>query len=113
MTLNLAYLYLGFAIVAEVIGTTALKASDSFTRPLPSLITVSCYALSFYLLTFSLRVLPTGIAYAIWSGVGIVLISIVSWLYFKQSLDLAAIAGLALIIAGVLVINLFSKSVGH
>jgi len=113
MTLNLAYLYLGFAIVAEVIGTTALKASDSFTLPLPSLITVGCYALSFYLLTFSLRVLPTGIAYAIWSGVGIVLISIVSWLYFKQSLDLAAIAGLALIIAGVLVINLFSKSVGH
>jgi len=113
MTLNLAYLYLGFAIVAEVIGTTALKASDSFTRTLPSLITVGCYALSFYLLTFSLRVLPTGIAYAIWSGVGIVLISIVSWLYFKQSLDLAAIAGLALIIAGVLVINLFSKSVGH
>jgi small multidrug resistance pump len=113
MTLHLAYLYLGFAIVAEVIGTTALKASDSFTHPLPSLITVGCYALSFYLLTFSLRVLPTGIAYAIWSGVGIVLISIVSWLYFKQSLDLAAIAGLALIIAGVLVINLFSKSVGH
>jgi small multidrug resistance pump len=113
MTLHLAYLYLGFAIVVEVIGTTALKASDSFTRPLPSLITVGCYTLSFYLLTFSLRVLPTGIAYAIWSGVGIVLISIVSWLYFKQSLDLAAIAGLALIIAGVLVINLFSKSVGH
>ena len=113
MTLHLAYLYLGFAIVAEVIGTTALKASDSFTRTLPSLITVGCYALSFYLLTFSLRVLPTGIAYAIWSGVGIVLISIVSWLYFKQSLDLAAIAGLALISAGVLVINLFSKSVGH
>ncbi len=113
MTLNQAYIFLGFAIVAEVIGTTALKASDSFTRPLPSLITVGCYALSFYLLTFSLRVLPTGIAYAIWSGVGIVLISLVSWLYFRQSLDLAAIAGLALIIAGVLVINLFSKSVGH
>lgn len=113
MTLNLAYIYLGFAIVAEVIGTTALKASDSFTRPIPSLITVGCYGLSFYLLTFSLRVLPTGIAYAIWSGVGIVLISLVSWLYFKQSLDLAAIAGLALIIAGVLVINLFSQSVGH
>src|ERR1041384_4466111 len=98
MTLNQAYIYLGFDIITEVIGTTALKASDSFTRPIPSLITVACYALSFYLLTFSLRVLPTGIAYAIWSGVGIVLISLVSWLYFKQSLDLAAIAGLALII---------------
>jgi small multidrug resistance pump len=113
MTLNQAYLYLGLAIVSEVIGTTALKASDSFTRPLPSLVTVGCYALSFYLLTFSLRVLPTGIAYAIWSGVGIVLISLVSWFWFKQTLDLAAIAGLAMIVGGVMVINLFSKSVGH
>jgi small multidrug resistance pump len=113
MTLNQAYVYLGLAIVSEVIGTTALKASDSFTRPLPSLITVGCYALSFYLLTFSLRVLPTGIAYAIWSGVGIVLISLVSWLWFKQTLDLAAIAGLAMIVGGVMVINLFSKSTGH
>ena len=113
MTLNQAYIYLGLAIVSEVIGTTALKASDSFTRPLPSLITVGCYAPSFYLLTFSLRVLPTGIAYAIWSGVGIVLISLVSWFWFKQTLDLAAIAGLAMIVGGVMVINLFSKSVGH
>ena len=113
MTLNQAYLYLGLAIVSEVIGTTALKTSDSFTRPLPSLVTVGCYALSFYLLTFSLRVLPTGIAYAIWSGVGIVLISLVSWFWFKQTLDLAAIAGLAMIVGGVMVINLFSKSVGH
>jgi len=113
MTLNQAYIYLGLAIVSEVIGTTALKASDSFTRPLPSLVTVGCYALSFYLLTFSLRVLPTGIAYAIWSGVGIVLISLVSWFWFKQTLDLAAIAGLAMIVGGVMVINLFSKSVGH
>lgn len=108
-----AYLFLAFAIVAEVIGTTALKASDSFTRPLASLVTVGCYALSFYLLTFSLRVLPTGIAYAIWSGVGIVLISLISWIVYGQRLDLPAIAGLALIIAGVAVINLFSKSVGH
>jgi len=113
MTLNQAYIFLGLAIVSEVIGTTALKASDSFTRPLPGLITVGCYALSFYLLTFSLRVLPTGIAYAIWSGVGIVLISLVSWFWFKQTLDLAAIAGLAMIVGGVMVINLFSKSVGH
>jgi len=113
MTLNQAYVFLGFAIVAEVIGTTALKYSDSFTRLVPSLVTVGCYALSFYLLTFSLRVLPTGIAYAIWSGVGIVLISAVSWLYFKQSLDLPAILGLAMIVGGVLVINLFSSSVQH
>ena len=108
-----AYLFLAFAIVAEVIGTTALKASDSFTRPLPSLVTVGCYALSFYLLTFSLRVLPTGIAYAIWSGVGIVLISLISWIVYGQRLDLPAIAGLGLIIAGVAVINLFSNSVSH
>ncbi len=113
MTQTQAYLYLAFAIGAEVIGTTALKASDSFTRPWPSLLTVGCYALSFYLLTFSLRVLPTGIAYAIWSGVGIVLISVISWVVYQQRLDLPAIAGLGLIIAGVAVINLFSKSVGH
>ncbi|MBQ5950051.1 SMR family transporter [Massilia sp. ST3] len=113
MTPNQAYIYLGLAIVSEVIGTTALKASDSFTRPLPSLVTAVCYALSFYLLTFSLRVLPTGIAYAIWSGVGIILISLVSWIVYRQSLDLAAIAGLALIVAGVAVINLFSKSAAH
>lgn len=113
MTPTQAYAYLGLAIVSEVIGTTALKASSSFTRPLPSLVTVVCYALSFYLLTFSLRVLPTGIAYAIWSGVGIILISLVSWVVYRQSLDLAAIAGLGLIIAGVAVINLFSKSAAH
>ena len=113
MTQTHAYLYLAFAIVAEVIGTTALKASDSFTRPLPSAITVGCYALSFYLLSFSLRVLPTGIAYAIWSGVGIVLISLISWMAYGQRLDLPAIAGLGLIIAGVAVINLFSNSVDH
>ena len=113
MTQSQAYLYLAFAIVAEVIGTTALKASDSFTRPIPSLVTVGCYALSFYLLTFSLRVLPTGIAYAIWSAVGIVLISLISWFVYGQRLDLPAIAGLGLIIAGVAVINLFSKSVSH
>jgi small multidrug resistance pump len=113
MTLTQSYLYLGLAIVFEVIGTTALKATDGFTRPLPSVVTVACYAASFYLLTFSLKVLPTGIAYAIWSGVGIVLISVVSWLVYGQRLDLPAIAGLALIIAGVGVINMFSKSISH
>ena len=113
MTPTHAYLYLALAIVAEVIGTTALKASDSFTRLLPSLVTVGCYALSFYLLTFSLRLLPTGIAYAIWSGAGIILISLISWIVYGQRLDLPAIAGLGLIVAGVAVINLFSKSTGH
>ncbi|MFC5458601.1 SMR family transporter [Massilia niabensis] len=113
MTLTQSYLFLGLAIVVEVIATTALKATDNFTRLWPSVLTIVCYAASFYLLTFSLRVLPTGIAYAIWSGVGIVLISVVSWFVYRQSLDLPALIGLGLIIAGVLVINLFSKSVGH
>ena len=113
MTLYQSYLFLGLAIVVEVIGTTALKATENFTRLGPSVLTVVCDAASCYLLTFCLKVLPTGIAYAIWSGVGIVLISIVSWIVYKQSLDLAALIGLGLIIAGVLVINLFSKSVGH
>ena len=113
MTLTQSYLFLGLAIIVEVIGTTALKATDNFTRLWPSLLTIACYAASFYLLTFSLRVLPTGIAYAIWSGVGIVLISAVSWVVYKQSLDLPALIGLGMIIGGVLVINLFSKSVGH
>jgi small multidrug resistance pump len=113
MTLTQSYLFLGLAIAVEVIGTTALKSTDNFTRLWPSLLTVSCYAASFYLLTFSLRVLPTEIAYAIWSGVGIVLISAVSWVLYRQRLDLPALVGLGLIVAGVLVINLFSKSVGH
>ncbi len=110
---NPAYLYLGLAIVAEVVATSALKASDSFTRLIPSLITVLGYAIAFYLLALTLRTMPTGIAYAIWSGVGIVLITAISWLWFKQSLDVPAMLGLALIIAGVIVINVFSKSVGH
>ncbi|MCA1246800.1 multidrug efflux SMR transporter [Massilia sp. MS-15] len=113
MSLSQAYLCLAFAIVAEVIGTTALKAADGFTRPVPSLVTAVCYAISFYLLSLCLKVLPTGIAYAIWSGVGIVLISTISWFVHGQRLDWPAIAGLGLIIAGVAVINLFSKSLSH
>lgn len=113
MTLTTTYLLLGAAIVAEVIGTTALKLSDGFTRLGPSAVTVVTYALAFYLLSHTLKTLPTGIAYAIWSGVGIVLISAVSWIVYGQRLDLPAILGLALIIAGVLVVNLFSKSIGH
>lgn len=113
MNLTTAYALLGVAIVSEVIGTSALKASDGFTRLGPSAITVVTYGLSFYLLSLTLRTLPVGIAYAIWSGVGIVLISVVGWLAFGQKLDLSAVIGLGLIIAGVLVVNLFSKSVGH
>ncbi|MBB5609874.1 MULTISPECIES: SMR family transporter [unclassified Janthinobacterium] len=109
----MTYLYLAIAIVAEVIATSALKASDGFSRLWPSLLTVAGYCIAFWCLSLTIRVIPTGIVYAIWSGVGIVLISAVGWFWFKQSLDLPALIGLGLIIAGVLVINLFSKSVGH
>lgn len=108
-----SYVYLGIAIVAEVCATSALKASQSFTRLGPSVVTVLGYAIAFYFLSLALRTMSTGIAYAIWSGVGIVLISAVGWVWFKQALDLPALIGLGLIIAGVIVVNVFSRSVGH
>ena len=111
--MSIAYLYLACAIVAEIFATSFLKASHGFTRLGPSIATVAGYAVSFFFLSLTLRTIPTGIAYAIWSGVGIVLISAVSWVFFGQKLDLPAMAGMGLIVAGVLVINLFSKSVGH
>ena len=107
------YLFLFAAIVAEVIATTALARTESFTRLWPSVITVVGYAAAFWFLSFPLRVMPTGVVYAVWSGAGIILITLVAWLGFNQKLDLPALIGLALIIAGVVVINLFSKSVGH
>ncbi|MCG7366193.1 SMR family transporter [Pantoea sp. ACRSH] len=109
----MTYLYLFIAIVAEVIATSSLKTSESFTRLWPVVVSLVGYSIAFYFLALVLRTMPTGIAYAIWSGVGIVLISVVGWVVFKQKLDLPAIIGLALIIAGVLVVNLFSKTVGH
>ncbi|MFT6589844.1 MAG: small multidrug resistance pump [Rhodoferax sp.] len=108
-----AYLALGIAIVAEVIATTALKASDSFTRLLPSVITLLGYGIAFYCLTITLRTVPTGVAYAIWAGLGIVLITLVSFLVYQQKIDLAGLIGMALIVAGVVVLNVFSKSAGH
>lgn len=108
-----SYLALGVAIVLEVIGTSALQASQQFTRPVPTAITVVTYLSAFYFLSLALKMIPVGIAYAIWSGVGIVLISCAGLILFKQKLDLPAILGLALIIAGVLVINLFSQTVSH
>ena len=107
------YAFLMVAIVLEVIATTALARSASFTRALPSVIAVIGYAGAFWFLSVPLRVLPTGIVYAIWSGMGVVFITAISWVWYKQALDLAAILGLALIVAGVLVINLFSSSVSH
>lgn len=109
----MTYLFLSLAIVAEVIATTALKLSDGFSRLMPSIITVIFYGVSFYCLSLTMRTLPTGIIYAIWSGVGIVLIATVSWLFYGQKLDLPAMLGMLLIILGVIVINLFSKSVAH
>ena len=108
-----SYLTLAIAILAEVAATTALKASDSFSRLIPSGIVVLGYAVSFYFLSLTLRTMSVGIAYAVWAGVGIVLIAVLGWIVYGQKLDLAAMAGMALIIVGVMVINLLSKSTGH
>lgn len=107
------YLLLAGAIVAEVIGTTFMKQSDGFTRPVPSLVTAVCYVVAFVLLSQTLRTIPTGVAYAIWSGVGIVLIAAAAWLFQGQRLDAGAMLGMGLIIAGVVVMNVFSRSAGH
>ena len=111
--LPMGYVYLGVAIVAEVIGTSALKASNGFTQLVPSLITIVTYAVAFYFLSLTLKTIPVGIAYAIWSGIGIVLIALIGLFWFRQPLDLAAVIGLGLIIAGVAVVNGFSRSVVH
>jgi len=102
--------YLAVAIVAEVIAPSALKASESFSRLAPSIVVVAGYALAFFMLSLTLRAIPVGVAYAIWSGVGIVLISLVGWIAFGQVLDAGAMIGMGLIIAGVVVINLFSQA---
>jgi small multidrug resistance pump len=104
------YAWLAVAIVAEVIATSALKAADGFTRPIPSTITAVGYGLAFYALSHTLKSVPVGLAYAIWSGIGIILVTGVAFVLYRQRLDAAALAGIALILAGVLVINLFSKS---
>ena len=107
------WLALAIAIVAEVIGTTALKASNEFTRLWPSLIVLVGYGTAFYFMALSMRVLPVGIMYAIWSGMGIVLVSTFGWVVYRQVLDVPAMIGMGLIIAGAIVINVFSKSVVH
>ncbi len=108
-----AYGALGAAIVLEVIGTTMLQKSEQFTRLFPTLAMAACYLCAFYFLSIVLRTMPVGLAYAIWSGLGIVLISIIGYVVFGQKLDLAALIGLGFIIAGVVIVNLFSKSIGH
>lgn len=109
----MGYLYLALAIVAEVIGTTALQASEGFTKPLPSAVVVIGYGLAFYLLSLVLRYMDMGVAYAIWAGLGIVLISLAGAIIYKQVPDVPAMIGLALIVGGVTVINVFSKTTGH
>lgn len=105
------YVFLSIAIGAEVIATLSLKASQGFTRPTASLVTLIGYGVAFYALSLTLKYLPTGLVYALWSGIGIVLISVASYYLFGQKLDLPGIIGMGLICAGVLVINLFSKAV--
>ena len=107
------WLYLTIAIVAEVIATSALKASQEFTRLTPSIVVIAGYLVAFYFLSLTLRTLPVAIVYAMWSGVGIALIAIIGWVVFKQSLDGAALIGIGLIVSGVVVLNVFSKSVAH
>ncbi|PCJ04867.1 MAG: QacE family quaternary ammonium compound efflux SMR transporter [Rhodobacteraceae bacterium] len=107
------YIYLIMAVVAETIATTALQASKEFTRLVPSLIVVAGYALSFYLMALTLRYMPVGIVYAIWSGLGIVLIAAIGYVVFGQKMDLAAVFGMALIVLGIVIIQLFSKSGSH
>ncbi len=107
------YLYLALAIIAETMATTALKMSEQFTRPLPSVVVVIGYAAAFYLLSLSLRTIPIGVAYAVWSAVGIVLVTVAGMVMFKQVPDLPAVIGLLLIIAGVVTINVFSRMSAH
>jgi len=101
---------LGIAIVAETIATSAVKSSEGFSKLVPSVIVVIGYGVAFYFLSMTLKAIPVGIAYAIWSGVGIVLITLVGWIMFGQRLDAPALIGIVLIIAGVIVMNVFSKS---
>lgn len=106
----MGYLYLSIAIIAEVIGTSALKAAEGFTRPWPSLLVVIGYGVAFYFLSLVLKTIPVGIAYAIWAGVGVALITLVGVVFFSQQLDLAAVIGMALIVLGVVVIQVFSNA---
>jgi small multidrug resistance pump len=107
------WLFLSIAIISEVVATSALKSSNGFSQFWPSLVVVAGYAAAFFFLSLTLRTIPVGVAYAIWSGAGIVLITVIGWLVLGQALDAPAIVWLALIIVGVVILNVFSKSVTH
>lgn len=109
----LHYVWLVLAIVAETVGTTALQASQQFTRPGPSVLVVGAYGTAFYLLSLVLKSMPVGVVYAVWSGLGVVFIAIIGRVVFGQRLDAPALLGIALILAGVLTIHLFSRTTGH
>lgn len=107
------YLFLAIAIMAEVIGTTFMKQSDGFTKLVPSIVTVFSYVIAFYCLSLTLKTIPTGVAYAIWSGAGIIFIAATAWAFQGQKLDTASIIGISLIVTGVLVMNMFSSASPH
>jgi len=109
----MAYIYLAIAIVTEVAATSALKASEEFTKLIPSLIVIVGYGVAFYLLTLVLRTIPVGITYAVWAGLGIVLVALVGAILYKQIPDIPAVIGMGLIVAGVVIINVFSKTISH
>jgi len=109
----MAYLYLTLAILTEVIATTLLKSTEEFTKLVPSVIVVIAYLLSFYFLTLTLRTIPVGIAYAVWAGLGIFLVTLFAAFLYKQIPDMASMIGMVLIVSGVVVIHLFSKNTGH
>jgi small multidrug resistance pump len=111
--MNWNHAWLIAAIAFEVTATTALKQTEGFTRLVPSIVSIVGYSLAFYFLSLPLRTLPVGVIYAIWCGGGIVLITAIGWVFFKQALDFPAIVGIVLIMAGVLVINLYSKTLAH
>ncbi|MBT1154859.1 QacE family quaternary ammonium compound efflux SMR transporter [Aminobacter anthyllidis] len=107
------YIYLIVAVAFEVVATSALKETNGFTRLWPSVIALAGYACAFYFLSLVLRQVPVGIVYAMWCGAGIVFITAIAWIWFRQTLDMPALLGIGLIMAGVIVINLFSKSIAH
>ncbi len=107
------WIYLLTAILGEVIATTAMKISEGFSKPIPSIVTIIGYAIAFYFLSLALKSIPMSVAYAIWAGVGIVAISLIGYFYFKQSFDIAGIIGITLILTGVVILNLFSKMATH
>ncbi len=104
---------LTLAIIGEIVGTTALKLSEGFTRPLPGIVAIIGYAVAFYFLAMVLRTIPIGVAYAVWSGVGVAAMALIGLVMFGQRLDPAAIIGIALIVAGVVVLNTMSGTSGH